>query len=233
MRTTLLLVSFIAALLLPTTPSPVQALGNQVADTYAGYEPQGPCRSTAQPGTAELASWLVRNYPGTGSSGTVRACSTGGQSEHKDGRAFDWAADVKSKAQKKAAYDFLARAFATDGKGVTDALARRMGIMYVIYDDKIYSSYRRFEPVDYVHPDCRKLSSLAKCSRTLRHLDHLHISLSHAGGAAQTSWYRARNTPSLPVFFHGTKSLDPERTAVTSIKIPASGATYRTPFQLE
>src|SRR3546814_281753 len=161
-RTTLLLVSFIAALLLPTTPSPVQALGNQVADTYAGYEPQGPCRSTAQPGTAELASWLVRNYPGTGSSGTVRACSTGGQSEHKDGRAFDWAADVKSKAQKKAAYDFLARAFATDGKGVTDALARRMGIMYVIYDDKIYSSYRRFEQVDYVHPDCRKLSSLAK-----------------------------------------------------------------------
>src|SRR3546814_20756050 len=95
-----------------------------------------------------------------------------------------------------------------------------MGIMYVIYDDKIYSSYRRFEPVDYVHPDCRKLSSLAKCSRTLRHLDHLHISLSHAGGAAQTSWYRARNTPRLPVFFHCPTRLHPDGTALPPTKIP-------------
>jgi hypothetical protein len=159
----------------------------------------------------------------------MRACTRGSGSEHKDGRAFDWGADVAHASTKAAAYAFINKALATDSAGNEHALARRMGIMYLIYNDTIWSSYRDFAPRPYLNAGC---SSKATCSRTLRHLDHVHISLGFAGAAAQTSWYRARNVPSLPVFYPGTRELDPDDTAVTGFKVPANGVQTSSPFLL-
>ena len=70
-----------------------------------------------------------------------------------------------------------------------DAKARRMGIMYLIWDDRMYAAWNGFEPEPYLSSSCRKR---AKCSTTLRHRDHLHVSLTRKGGRGATSWYAGR-----------------------------------------
>jgi hypothetical protein len=210
--------------------SRADALGDStVVDAPSPYEAQTTCTRHARPGTVALATWLVRTYRRTGSMGMMRPCTTGGRSEHKDGRAFDWKADVRKKATRRAAYRFIRRALATDSAGNAHALARRMGIMYLIYDDTIWSSYRDFAPRPYLNAGCKKRK---KCSRTLRHLDHVHISLGFAGAAAQTSWYRSRNVPSEPVLHPGTRDLDADETAVTGLTVPSDGTTVSSPFHL-
>ena len=160
-------------------------------EDYASYDPQTRCSSVARPGTQFLLRWLVRKYPNTSAGSTNRACS-GGSSEHKDGRALDWTVDADRPAQAASAEALLARIFATDRAGNTHALARRMGIMYVIWNDHIYASYRQFEKRGYLSSSC---SSRRKCSKTLRHRDHVHISLSRDGAAALTSFYTRRDVP--------------------------------------
>jgi hypothetical protein len=60
----------------------------------------------------------------------------------------------------------------------------------------------------------------------------VHISLGYAGAAAQTSWYRARGVPSLPVLHPGTSDLDADATAVTALKVSATGTAAASPFYL-
>ncbi len=170
----------------------VQAAASAVPiEDYASYEPQTNCSPDAKPGTTRLSDWLQAQYPGSGSLGISRSCKDGGVSEHKEGRAFDWAVNVTSARDRAYVADFFARIFATDAEGDTAALARRMGIMYLIWDDHIYSSYYGFRARDY--KGCTVLST---CSATLRHRNHVHISLSRAGGAGLTSWYTGTTTTS-------------------------------------
>ena len=182
-----------ALLLVLAVLVPSAAFALPVED-FAPYQPQTKCNPTPKPGTVQLAAWLQRTYRGTGSLGLSRSCAASGVSEHKDGRAFDWAVNHDSARDRAYVKDFLADIFATDPAGNVAAKARRMGIMYLIWNDHIYSSYRAFEKRDYLSPGCR---SKKKCSVTLRHRNHVHISLSRAGGRGDTSWYH-RNDPRPP-----------------------------------
>lgn len=180
-RCTELAALILALLLLPVTATALPVEG------YAPYQPQKNCNPTAKPGTEQLARWLQRQYPGTGSLGISRTCSSGGVSEHKEGRAFDWKVSATSKRDRAYVADFLSRVLASDEDGNEAALARRMGIMYILWNDRSWASYRGFAKADYRHSACR---SLKKCSPTMRHRDHVHISLSRAGARGDTSWYR-------------------------------------------
>ena len=154
-------------------------------EDYASYDPQTTCTKRPRPGTVALGEWLVQTYGGGG--GAVnRPCSDPGTSEHKDGRAVDWTLDADSPADRALARQFLEDAFATDDEGNQAALARRMGIMYIIWSDHFYPAYDQFQPESYLSSACR---SLKKCSKTLRHRDHMHISLSKAGAKGLTSFY--------------------------------------------
>jgi hypothetical protein len=225
----LLFLALLAGPLGPGSPQAGAVGVSPTVDAPAPYEGQSTCTKAPRPGTVALATWLMKTYPVTGSMGMMRACGSGGRSEHKDGRAFDWKADVKRKATRRAAYGFITRALATDGAGNAHALARRMGIMYIIYNDTIWSSYFDFRPRPYLHAGCKKRK---KCSRTLRHRDHVHISLGYAGAAAQTSWYRDRGVASEPVLHPGTDELDADETAVTAFTVAANGTPTTSPFQL-
>lgn len=210
--------------------APAAATGySPQVDPLVPYQGQYRCVDHPQAGTQALAAWLLRKYPVTGSLGMMRGCDVGGTSEHKDGRAFDWAADVRNTAQRKAAYDFIRTVLAPDSRGNTHALARRLGIMYFIYNDHIWSASHDFVRRDYLHSGC---TDLASCPRTLRHKDHVHISLGYAGAYAQTSWYRARNVRSHPVLHPGTRVLDADQTAVVRLRVPADGSMVRAPFQV-
>ena len=127
-------VLLVLALLAPTaaTATPLE--------DYAHYQPQTRCSPHARPGTTYLGHWIVKHFGG-GFGGISRPCSSGGTSEHKEGRAFDWTLDASKKADVKKARAFLDWAFADDAHGNPDAKARRMGIMYVIWDDHMYPAW--------------------------------------------------------------------------------------------
>jgi len=186
----------LAALILTLVLLPVTAVAMPV-EGYAPYQPQKNCNPTAKAGTLELARWLQRRYRGTGSLGISRACGHGGVSEHKEGRAFDWRVDASSRRDRAYVKDFLSRVLAADRHGNEAALARRMGIMYILWNDHSWASYRGFAKADYRHSACRSKKKLKKCSKTLRHRDHVHISLSRAGARGDTSWYH-RHDPKPP-----------------------------------
>lgn len=180
-----------ATLLVCMTMGNAPAYASGVED-YAGYQPQTTCASTVQPGTEYLLDWLVRKYPNTRRSSLLRSCEGGGTSEHKDGRALDWGVDATRKLERVQARRFLNKIFATNAAGEKHAMARRMGIMYIIWNDRMYASYRRFEKQDYLSSGC---TTLRTCSKTLRHRDHVHVSLSRDGAAARTSFYVNRGVP--------------------------------------
>jgi hypothetical protein len=161
-------------------------------EPYAGYQPASRCSPVAKPGTRELARWLVRRH-GTHAS-VSRGCRRGSAvtSEHQEGRAIDWFADATSARGREAVTRLLADLFAADAAGNPAARARRMGVMYVIWDDRMYAAWREFRPEPYLSPSCH---SRRRCSQTLRHRDHAHISLTRQAARAQTSWYVARSAP--------------------------------------
>ena len=158
-------------------------------EDYATYQPQQRCRARPLPGTAALATWVNRRFAGGTAAATMRACGSGGTSEHKDGRAIDWRMDATRAGQRAEVARFLETLFAPDSEGNPHALARRMGVMYIIWNDRMYASYNEFTERAYLSSSC---PSLRRCSKTLRHRDHVHISLSRPGGRGETSWYAGR-----------------------------------------
>ena len=178
----------VCAAALPLTALPAQAAPLPLED-YAPYQPQTRCSPTAKPGTTQLSRWIVYRFDG-GYGPISRACTSGGTSEHKEGRAFDWTLDATKKADRLRAAAMLERIFRARKDGEEHVLARRMGIMYIIWNDHMYSAYDHFERSDYLSSSC---TTKAGCSKTLRHRNHMHISLTRKAARAETSWYVARN----------------------------------------
>ncbi|WP_205474076.1 hypothetical protein [Nocardioides sp. SYSU D00038] len=172
----------LVAVLLPTA-----AQAAPPVEPYASYDPETRCSKLVQRGTVVLGRWIVRQHGGSGGA-TWRRCSSS-VSEHQDGRAIDWTMDADDPGDAATVEAFLARVFASDRAGTPHAKARRMGIMYVIWDDRMYAAWEGFEPRPYLSSSCRRVRS---CSKTLRHRDHVHVSLSRAGAKGRTSWYRGR-----------------------------------------
>jgi len=170
---------------------PTAALATPPAGTFptaiealAEYDPQSICDPVSKPGALALRSLLTTAYKGTGDLGIVRACNIGGTSEHKEGRAWDWAVNAYSTTQDAQAKDLLAWMLATDAQGNTYAMARRLGIMYMIYNQHIWSASQAdagWRPYTGPNP----------------HTDHVHISLTRVGGAKTTSYWGA-TTPVAP-----------------------------------
>lgn len=176
------------AALLATLLVAAPAAAEPGIEDYASYDPSSKCHEKPKPGTDYLAHWMVRQYDG-GFGGTSRDCKRKATSEHQNGRAFDWTLNARKKADRKRAAAFLDRIFETDHRGNTHAWARRMGVMYVIWNDKMFAAWDYFEPEPYLSSSC---PSKRRCSKTLRHRDHLHISLSRQGARGVTSWYEDR-----------------------------------------
>lgn len=158
-------------------------------EDYADYQPARRCSPAAKPGTIAVSRYLVRHH---GSHASIsRSCRRGSEvtSEHQEGRAIDWSADARSRTGRQAARAVLDDLFGADARGNAAVKARRMGVMYVIWDDRMYAAWREFRPEPYLSSSCR---TLRRCSPTLRHRDHVHISLTRRAARAQTSWYAAR-----------------------------------------
>jgi hypothetical protein len=154
-----------------------------VIDDYARYRPQTVCDPTVKPGAAALLGAVLSTYRIGHSSGITRACSVGSTSEHKEGRAFDWAVNVNNPAEKAAGDAFVTWLTEPGPDGKVGWNARRLGVMYVIWNRQIWnntSSGASWRAYNGVSP----------------HTDHVHVSLSWAGAYQRTSWWTGVALPS-------------------------------------
>ncbi len=158
-----------AAPAVPVTPD----FGKAIED-YAPYQAGTVCDPVDRPGAKKIAALIRATYGSDESIGIARdACYT--TSEHNDGRALDWMLDASSRADRAKAKAFLGWLLATDGRGNHAAMARRLGIMYIIWNKRMWRAYSPRGWGDY--------------SGTNPHTDHIHISLALDGATGRTSYW--------------------------------------------
>ena len=148
---------------------------------YTSYVGQASCNNAAKPGVVAFRDLILKTYPCTGDYGISRACSQGGKSEHKEGRAWDW----KLNAPHPAADAVLNWLLATDKNGVKHAMARRLGIMYMIWNRKVWKAYQSSK-------------GWQNYTGASPHTDHVHFSFSWDGANKKTSFWAGSESTCTP-----------------------------------
>jgi len=149
------------------------------ADVVPSYQSQASCDPAAKPGVEAYVRMVLQTYRVGRNGGIVRGCGIGSTSEHKEGRAFDYMLSVNVPGEKAAGDALTTWLTGPDANGVQGGNARRLGVMYVIWNRKFWSSYamgtgwRR-----YTGPN--------------PHTDHIHTSFSWDGAEGRTSWWTGR-----------------------------------------
>jgi hypothetical protein len=156
----------------PNTPSFSRAI-----EDYAPYEAQASCSPENRPGATKLARLIRATYGSDEAIGIARSPCSSSTSEHYEGRAVDWMVDATTRAGKNKAGAFLDWLLEQDDHGNRHAMARRLGIMYIIFNRQMWTSYERgWKPYSGINP----------------HTDHIHISLSYDGSTGRTSFWTGK-----------------------------------------
>jgi peptidoglycan hydrolase-like protein with peptidoglycan-binding domain len=162
-----------------TAASPYTPLGlPEQIEGFAAYIAQSRCDPNAKPGVLAFRDLVLRTYRDTGSDGIVRACNIGGVSEHKEGRAWDWQVSANNRHQVAEVRAFMSWLLATDDEGHRAAMARRLGVMYMIWNRRIWSSSKAGDGWRAYHG-------------AEAHMDHVHFSFSWPGAMKKTSFWHA------------------------------------------
>lgn len=166
-------------------PTAVKSFGIGI-DAFPRWERESGCSPTEKPGPKYLRRLLLATY-GPISSNIVRPC-TAADSGHEEGRALDWMTNVRVPAQKAMADAFVAWLQAPDGFGNPEAMARRLGISYLIWNNQ---TWRAYDPgrgwTEYngcLAPKKQKKKFDNFCHRT-----HVHLSFTWDGALKRTSFY--------------------------------------------
>lgn len=183
-RTALLLALALAAVLPATSAlaAPETRTPTPEVEAFAPYQGQTTCDQVLRPGVVSFRELVLTTYPETGDSGMLRSCAVGGASEHKDGRAWDWRVNTTNPDDVLAADDLLSWLLASDELGNPAAMARRLGVMYVIWDSQVWKSYQAakgWQPYSGASP----------------HTDHVHFSFGWAGALGATSYWTGAVAP--------------------------------------
>lgn len=180
-----------AAAPVPPTPAGLPSGIEALAD-YVGANS---CDAAAKPGSTALGSLLKATYAGTSFS-IDRPCGSDSlsTSEHYDGRAVDWMVSVRDTTQRSYAQAALTWMLATDPGGNTFANARRLGVMYLIWNNRSWSAYR---PQDgwREYNGCLDPTRAGNAYDTACHRNHVHISLSWAGAMKRSSYWSKAVAP--------------------------------------
>lgn len=155
------------------------------------YQPAAKCKIGAkvasdQLGPVDFRNLLLATYGSsvgglTVFNGITRPCD-GTISEHSEGRALDWGMDYRNAAMRADGQAVINWLFATDKFGNQHAIAHRLGIMYVIWNHKIYGSWTGYAAAPYT----------CGTNPTACHVDHIHFSFDWAGARAQTSFFTGK-----------------------------------------
>jgi len=162
-----------------TVPKPPSKALPSALDVASPYQAQHLCDPVAKPGVTAFAQLFSSHYGlGTASYGIIRNCNSG-VTEHSEGRAWDWMLSVDKPNEKAVADSVTAWLSAPDAQGRPGAMARRFGIMYIIWNKKMWRAYdpgRGWAPYTGSAP----------------HTDHIHFSFSWDGAYGRTSWWTGK-----------------------------------------
>jgi len=192
--------SYVAALVVVFWGDPLKAGALFDIDHYPARTKISACAAplVGKPGVADFRA-LILSQVGGGDDGLAVckkiANDSGVYSDHADGRAWDWrvkASSATDRAMVDQVFNWLLR---TDERGNRNAMARRLGITYIIWNHLIYR----------VGDDDAKWKPYTSTSDP--HDTHVHFSLSVAGAMRQTSWWSERgplvwsvaNEPDIPL----------------------------------
>ena len=188
---------------LPPPPAIPANLSPEV-DPLADYQGQYICSPDPKVGAERISALIRATYADSSDIWIPRDCNEGGRSEHKEGRAIDWMINHRDPVQNAEAQSFLDWLLATDENGNEFAMARRLGIMYIGWNDQIWESYTK------------QWSELKGCYSTPEpdydtycHRNHIHLSLSWDGASAQTSFWGGSPTPAPDCYATRTPSASP------------------------
>jgi hypothetical protein len=159
----------------PASAAPASPIFGAQIDSYASYDGQDTCDPAAKPGVTAFKNLLNQTY-GSHNAGIGRECHIGGASEHKEGRALDYGFNYNNTTDRAQATELIDWLLATDAYGNEHAMARRLGLMYIIWNKQQWRAYN--------NPDVWTSYSGAS-----DHTDHIHFSFSWAGANQQTSWW--------------------------------------------
>lgn len=177
-------------------------------DVAPEYEGQAQCDPTPKPGAQRLSDLIKATYGGDQTVWIPRACTIGGQSEHKEGRALDWMVSIRKAQQRANAETFLNWLLGPDAAGQQYGMAKRLGIMYIAWNDRLWRAY-----------DIQKgwtemkgcFSKQGTGSDTVCHRDHIHISLSWDGATGTNSFWdgSSQTAPNCPRDTSGATTPEP------------------------
>ena len=157
-------------------------------DSAGEYQAQTICDPNPKTGADRLRQLLKQVY-GETVIGIYRDCDRGGTSEHKEGRALDWMYHWRNLEQRAKVESFLAWLIAPGEDGRPGANARRMGVMYVIWNGRIWGIYRADEGWRDVGGCTTDPAKVKSNYDNYCHRDHLHLSMTWDGAAAMTSYW--------------------------------------------
>jgi peptidoglycan hydrolase-like protein with peptidoglycan-binding domain len=155
-------------------PVPAVALPKAM-DVAVPYQGMTFCDPTARPGVVAFAQLFSTHYRMGSAGGITRACGNG-ITEHSDGRAWDWMLNVNKPQEKAVAESVLAWLTGRDSAGVAGGVARRFGIMYIIWNNRQWRAYDTARGWAPYHGDSP-------------HTDHIHFSFTWNGAMKRTSWW--------------------------------------------
>ena len=166
--------------------TPTQKSFGASIDGYPRWERESGCDPTEKPGPRVLRRLLLATY-GAVSSNIVRRC-TAADSGHEEGRALDWMTSVRIPEQKAMGDAFVAWLQAPDGYGNPEAIARRLGISYVIWNNR---TWRAYDPARgwTEYNGCLRKKKRKKAYDTFCHRNHVHASFTWDGALRRTSYY--------------------------------------------
>jgi hypothetical protein len=168
-------------------PMPKVRTFGPMVDALPRWERENTCSPTQKPGAAALRKLLRKTYGTAIASNTVRSC-TSADSGHEEGRAVDWMTNRRVPEQKALAQAFIGWLQAPDSFGNPDAMARRLGVEYVIWNNRVWRGY---DPARgwTVYDHClSKKKRHKKMYDNACHRTHVHISLSWDGAYQRTSF---------------------------------------------
>lgn len=151
------------------TAPPTKVLPALVDAIPGAFQRSVSCDPNDKPGILLFAQ-LVSTHWGKTRYHTSRQCVAGDGTQHAEGRALDWTMNAYDAGEKALGDTVVAWLSNNSGE-----LARRFGIMYVIWNRKIWYSYRpgTFETYTGSNP----------------HTDHIHFSFTWDGAMGRTSWW--------------------------------------------
>lgn len=153
-------------------------------DNTAQYQGQSICDPPPKPGIAALKQLLGQTY-GKHPRYTSRDCASDPSSEHTEGRALDWMVSLRVPTERVKATAFLDWLLAPGADGSKAAMARRMGIMYIGWNNQIWRAY---QPLGWGElKGCFSKNSTSY--DTYCHRDHIHFSMTWDGAAGLTSYW--------------------------------------------